>query len=150
MKQPLPHTRWKVKRRKLNRSILISLAAMGLTALILTATSCSALWAQQHVLIPTLRQAWRHIVVDVDAGLQKLDDGAAAAVLRAKKRMDEALFTGEAAAILLVNWKILAQAAEIGIAARVASGLIGPDVAESLRERLRQFGAALAAISARL
>lgn len=126
--------------------------ALGLVVLAALA-ACAGTAAREHTLLPAMRLAWpgvqaavaRGITTGLEAQSQTLTAAAAAELTTATREMKAALETGEAGQVAAasVMWPALEALAFTGIDARVRAGEIGSGVAESLRERVRQFSLAL-------
>ena len=108
---------------------------LGLLAALLIA-ACAGTTARTEVLLPAMRQAWVGIRPAVDRHITSIDDLAHNQALMAA---DSALQTGEPVSFAGVAWQLIDESHEADVARRLASGEIGPGVAESLRERLTQF-----------
>lgn len=113
---------------------LAALVAMSLFA------ACAGTAARQNVLLPALADTWANgIRVQVVREAAQADySGAAVAVVAA----DAALAAGDPPKVAAVNWAILELVAAADIERMLATGQIGPIVAESLRGRLVDFTAA--------
>lgn len=98
----------------------MKLAAALVLSLVLGCASPDALWAAVDSAMPTVAA----------------QAGAAAGPLRSAVERRETKF-------LLAYWAQAFPAARASIDARLAAGEISPDVADSMRETLAQFGAAL-------
>lgn len=110
-------------------------------ALFMIAAACAGTTARAEVLLPALRQAWAGIRGGVERELVVAPDAAGTAALAGA---DAALRSGDQIAVAAVAWPVLDALAMADITRRTAAGQIGPGVAESWRERLRQFAAARA------
>lgn len=106
---------------------------------LLVLVACAGAIAREEVQLPSMRMAWSNVRAQVADQLLHAPDAAATATLAAA---DQALDTGDATAIAAVDWETIEAAAEVSIRRREKALEIGPAVAESLRERLRQFAAA--------
>jgi hypothetical protein len=117
-------------------------AVWAMTALLLlfgTCSSCAGTAARDNVLLPAMQNDWQSIRTAVDRQVSTVDDLAQRQALAAA---DAALQTGNPAAIAAVPWQLLDDAHEADVVRRIAAGEISPGVADSLRERLRQFAIA--------
>lgn len=104
--------------------------------LLLILVACAGAAARQNLLLPSMQQAWVGVRAQVADQLLHVEDSATTAELAGA---DAALQTGDAVAVAAVDWPRIDAAAEASIERRVQAQDIGPAVAESLRERLRQF-----------
>lgn len=109
-------------KRHLNR-LYIS-AALALVA-------CAGITARQDVLLPAIAGAWPAVRAEAVLGDPQVEPIAAQA--------DTALQAGDKIRIGAVPWAQIQAAATAGIAAKVTAGAVTAGVAESLRERDRQF-----------
>lgn len=107
--------------------------------LLLVLVACAGASARAEVQLPSIHMAWSSVRAQVADQLLHAPDSVAAETLAAA---DQAVDTGDATAIAAVDWKTIDAAAEASIRRREQAQEIGPAVAESLRERLRQFAAA--------
>jgi hypothetical protein len=116
--------------------------AVAIAVLAVMVAGCAG-WrqeARERALSPAVEQAWPGVRQDALLGVTEPSDSAAIETL------DQALASGdgaEASRVAAVVYPEVARLASIGIERQVAEGTIGPNVAESKRERLRLFGAAL-------
>ena len=108
-------------------------------ALFLIAAACAGTTARTEVLLPAMQQAWPPIHDAIERELAVAPDAAGTAALAGA---DAALQSGDPIAVASVAWAVLDALHEADATRRVDLGQIGPGVAESLRERLRQFAAA--------
>lgn len=114
--------------------ILFPLLAMLVAA-------CAGTAARQKVLLPSLRNAWPPIRVQVEreAGASESVDVVAPVVAAA----NSALAVGDPVLVGAVDWPLLERLADGDVQRRVDDGTITIGIAESLRERLAQFHSAL-------
>lgn len=110
-------------------------AALALLVLV----SCAGATARQQVLLPAMRTAWPPIREVVETELQQAPDSATTAAVAAA---ESALQAGTSTAVTSVAWPLIDTAHESGLVRSVQAGAIGPGVADSLRERAKQFAAA--------
>lgn len=97
----------------------------------LALVACAGITARQDVLLPAISGAWPAVRAEAVLGDPKVEPSAAAA--------DAALASGDKTKIAAVGWSALQMAAQAGVAAKVTAGTVSAGVAESLRERQRQF-----------
>lgn len=126
---------------------------MNLTNLVafavLVLASCAGRRSQESALLPPVRDAWPSVRVDFDHGVEvgvaagTLTPPAASDLTRTADLLGDALSAGDLVGVRLTPWQPLEDWTEEGIADKLRAGLIGPGVAESLRERLRNFAEAL-------
>lgn len=121
-------------------------AAMLLGALFFGgSSSCTAAKAREAVLTPAVQTAWVSISKDVARGVEDarsdgdLSEGDEARVARFGAEITSGLVTRG-------QWPLVEPFALRGIQDAVDDGDIGVGVAGSLRERLHNFGAAIAAL----
>jgi hypothetical protein len=107
--------------------------------LLLVLVACAGAIAREEVQLPSMQMAWSNVRAQVADQLLHAPDDSTTATLAAA---DQALATGNATALAAVDWEAIEAAAEVSIRRREQAQEIGPHVAESLRERLRQFSAA--------
>lgn len=103
--------------------------------------ACAGATARTEVLLPAMRQAWPPIRVAIERELVVAPDSTGSAALAGA---DAALQSGDPIAVAAVAWPVLDAMAQSDTTRRVDLGQIGPGVADSLRERLRQFASARA------
>lgn len=117
---------------------------------LLVLSACAGTAARNETLLPAIRNAWTGVQADstsgIHAALTAAEITAEAAIAAHKSIADAgtALEVGDVIAVASVPWTSITGFAERGITARVMSREIGPGVASSLRERLRQFRDGLA------
>lgn len=111
----------------------------ALTIVVLAMTACAGSQARQTILTPALQQA----LVSIEA--QALAGGATEAQVEA---LSDALESGDRVGAAAA-WPAVRAAAEADIESRLQSGVIGPGVAESHRERLRNFEEGVIALGRR-
>jgi hypothetical protein len=115
-----------------------SLMHARISALVLLAslTACPSAGdtARQKALLPAMRMAWTNVKLDLERGIPPVPEQIAV--------LSGALDTGTTAAFkrALADWPTAAAAANAGFDARIAAGELTTGTAESLRERLRNFG----------
>lgn len=120
---------------------------MSLGLLVLAA--CSGLSARQEALLPAMRLAWPGVETDVRNGLyeaaldQSLESFDSAMKRLELDRLGEGLAEGNPAVIGSVAWSPLEEIGNFGLTQRVSRNEISAGVADSLRERLRNFGEGL-------
>lgn len=105
---------------------------IALPILFLLAWACVGTQAREHALMPALRASLPHITAAIERGAA----GDPATLGRAAD-LKTAVETGAVQGFL---WSPLEAPAQAGIRARAAASEIGPGVAESLIEEVRQFG----------
>ena len=111
-----------------------------------TCSSCAGAAARANVLLPAMQADWQSIRVAVDRQVATVDD---LAQRQAVVAADAAMATGDPVAIAAVPWPLLDDAHEADVVRRIAAGEISPGVADSLRERLRQFAIARTTLTTR-
>lgn len=99
----------------------------------LALAACAGITARQDVLLPAIKGAWPQVRAEAVLG------GPSATIEPVAAAADAALATGDKAQIAAVRWSVLQAAAQAGVATKVTSGEVSAGVAESLRERQRQF-----------
>lgn len=107
-------------------------------------SGCAGLSARQKVLLPTLQMAWTPISADISLGISMLPAESQPALYTAQNEFAIALNNGDAQKMNLIPWTPLQEAAISGIEKRTTDGAISPGVAESLKERVRNFTTARA------
>lgn len=112
--------------------------------LLLATTSCIASKARENSLLPAMNLAWPGVRADVERGIEDaVQDGELAdriVIDFEVVKLDEALKSGLASDFRSVSWlETLEPYGRRGIEDRVADGEMSDMVAESLRERLRNF-----------
>ncbi len=115
-------------------------AAFLALLLIFVAGACAGARARENVLIPSMAVAWPGIEADARVGVEAL--GAAnvpAGALQALDAMAPALESKDPVQVLSVNWPMVEPLALTGIAERLRRKEVGPNGAESLRNRVLQF-----------
>ncbi len=130
----------------MNRLILSVALVVGLL------TSCLSSRARDEGLLPVARMAWGSSQVGVRADIERgvsdaVEDGELAdpAGLNATiASLDAALAAGDRTQLVTVTWASLEPYGQRGIQDRIDDGEMDPMVALSLRERLKNFGFALA------
>lgn len=132
--------------RKLVAYALISAAflfeAVPTIVLATLAVNCTASVVEQETLLPAMRAAWPAVREDVEVAIETLPERD---VRRSQlDAMGAALDAGDRATLASAPWAELEQLAGVGIRTRVTRAEIGPGVAASFEERLRNFSAALA------
>lgn len=120
------------------RTLLLPLFALLIAA-------CAGTAARQKVLLPSLRNAWPPIRVQVEreAVASEIADVVAVVVTAA----NSALAVGDPALVGAVDWPLLERLADGDVQRRQEEGAITEGVATSLRERLVQFHSALVTYS---
>lgn len=113
----------------------------ALLSLLLLTAACAGTIARENALLPALRGAWAGIKVQVERELAITPDATATAAVVAA---DAALQSGDAVAVVAVDWPRIEALAEADIVRRMVAGQIGPGVAVSLRGRLAEFAEARA------
>lgn len=102
---------------------------------LLLLVACAGAAAREDVQLPSMQQAWANVRAQIADQLIQAPNDSTTATLAAA---DAALATG-GVSVATVDWATLDAAAEACIDRREAAQDIGPDVADSLRERLKQF-----------
>lgn len=116
---------------------------------LLPLASCIGAKVDQHTLFPAAHLAWPAVENDLHRGLADAqEDGdlapsEAGALHEDGERLELALLTRDRAALRTVVWVPLQAFADRGIQDKLADGEIGPGVANSLREQLVNFTAAI-------
>lgn len=108
----------------MKRHRIVTFAALAFVA-------CTGIKARQDVLLPAIQAAWPAVRAEAMLGDPKVEPVAVQA--------DTALQAGDKAAIGAVPWPLLQTAATAGISDKVTAGTVSVGVADSLRERDRQF-----------
>ena len=122
-----------------------SMKNLLLVALMVAATpSCLSQRARDEALLPAMNLAWTGVRADLERGLDDaVEDGDLvdrASLDLLVVQLEEALDSGSRGQLLLVPWaSTLLPYAERGIQDRIDDGQMSDMVAESLRERLRNF-----------
>lgn len=121
--------------------------------LVLGMTSCIASKARENSLLPAMNLAWTGVRADIDRGIaDAVEDGDLQDRIEVDfevVKLDEALKSGLASDFRAVSWlDTLEPYGRRGIEDRVADGEMSDMVAESLRERLRNFTAGFAQMTA--
>ncbi|MEY5098845.1 MAG: hypothetical protein RJA36_1564 [Pseudomonadota bacterium] len=98
---------------------------------LLLLAACAGTAARQNLLLPALVSTWAHIKVQVLRNTPALEPAADAA--------SQALEVGDPTQIAAVDWASLEMAAADDTEKRLQAGLIGLNVAVSLRNRLADF-----------
>lgn len=109
-------------------------------------TSCLSQRARDQALLPAMSLAWVGVRADLERGLaDAVEDGDLldqAPLDGLVAQLDAALDSGSRAQLVLIPWEsTLLPYAERGIQDRIDDGEMSDLVAESLRERLRNFTA---------
>jgi len=112
---------------------------------LLLAMGCAGNKARDEAGFRALKVAWPAVKAEVDYGVNLMEANGlppseVAIARQAVVEFSGAVERGDRGAILVAAWLTLQGTAEYGIRARAASGEIGPGVADSLLERLNQFG----------
>jgi len=127
-----------------SQTIIPCLAAVA-TLLIM---SCAGIEVREKALTPAMRIAYVSISVDVERGISaSLELGVmtvtTAGSLRAEStKLADALAGTNRYAVIAIDWPGLRLMALRGIDDRLSTGELGPNGAESFRERIRNFDAA--------
>lgn len=121
--------------------------------LAITMSSCIASKARENSLLPAMNLAWPGVEADVNRGIaDAVEDGDLADRIEIDFeviKLDEALKSGLASDFRTVSWlDTLEPYGRRGIEDRVADGEMSDMVAESLRERMRNFTAGFMQMSA--
>jgi hypothetical protein len=123
---------------------------IALVVLALAASACAGAKAREHVLLPAVRMAWPAVQDDVLRGIEDgIADGELTSmqVAELQSRTFHLGMTITASydpdAFAVAGWNTLEPWAHRGIQDRVDDHEIGPGVAESFRERVLNFSAAI-------
>jgi len=125
----------------------IALLLLLVVSLAAFAPACVAPRTEGIALFQPAQLAWPDVKSDLEAGYADgVSEGtlttSAADALRAESpKMEAALEERSADKLRLVPWRTMHPWAERGIDAKLSRGEIGPNVAESFREHLRNFDA---------
>ena len=110
-----------------------NLLSRPMAAFLVLAAACAVAKTADSVLLPAVREAWADVRTEAARG------GAAEGTILA---FDRSLGMGDYV-VLPTMWTRVAPAVLEDIQRRTNTGEIGPGVADSLRERVRMFGASL-------
>lgn len=123
-----------------------SVFLMGLLLIGAGCSGCAGLNARQKVLLPTMQVVWPNVRVTAERGVEALPPEGRTEALATLDLFGAALTAGTEEGIAHVHpsWIQISAWADNGIDARVEAKEIGPGVALSLKERVRQFNDALA------
>lgn len=120
---------------------------------ILFSTSCAGTAARSNALMPAIQQAWPGVKQDVDNGVaavaDQLDDATKQSIADSEGRLDAGIKSGDRSKVSRDDWGNIRMFVGVGLGDQVSKGLLGPDVAESLMERTRQFDAAVTLLNAK-
>lgn len=116
------------------------LAALSLLLVAACSGGCAGAQARSEVLWPTVKNVWPRVKQDVERGA---GTPIPAPIQTSIDRLDAAIAADNWRQLDDVDRGILTNAAALGIRDRVDAEEISEGVAESLRERLRQFSDAL-------
>jgi hypothetical protein len=116
--------------------------------LAITMTSCIASKARENALLPAMNLAWPGVHADIERGVADAQLPDRSMVDFEIVKIEVALDSGLAADFRVVSWGVLEPFGQRGINDRIADGEMSEMVAESLRERLRNFGVGLSKMSA--
>lgn len=123
---------------------------LPLFALAFVLLACAGIHARETVLMPTMSQAWSTVISKhVELAATAMPEEEANVIREKNAAMQAALDSGDRYQVRGADWLALRVAATAGIASRVASGEIGPGVADSIRETLNQFDADFVKLGAR-
>lgn len=118
--------------RPQRRSDLVFFLLLAMAGIVVgQCAGCTGIKARQEILLPALVAAWPSVRAEAVLGDATIEPTATSA--------DAAFESQDKAQIALVKWSLIQAAATAGIAAKVQSGTVSAGVAESLRERDRQF-----------
>lgn len=118
-----------------------------LLSLLLCLPACLGTMARQNSLLPAARMAWPGVRADVERGVADALEHGDLVSDAGPHVLIQAVEDGlEAGNVRAVSWAVLQPYGARGIDDRVIDGEIHPLVAESLRERLRNFSYAIATL----
>ncbi len=100
--------------------------------------------ARDQTLLPAIMTASSAIEADALRGVEEMPDGSQVSAGMALSDFMIALKSEVVPADIMDLWPAVAAICEIGYEARIAAGEISNGVADSFRERVTQFGLALA------
>lgn len=133
------------------RKILAAFIAIILSAFAFaSAPGCVGEQSRQTVGVPALVLAHEGVAKDAQAGIATLPANEQAGAVATLAAFTAAIQSKDTAVIrtdAVVRWPHVKAWAEAGITDRKTRGLIGPGVAESLRERVKQFDLTLAKVA---
>lgn len=121
------------------------LLAVALAAI----ASCTSPHAKQSALAPVLQNVWPRVELDISRGiLDAQEDGEAVSGAHgARESLSRAVGRGVISQVDVSAWIVLEPFGYRGVQDRVDDGEMAEAVAESLRERIRQFGRGLQAMT---
>lgn len=112
-----------------------------LTLLLLAA--CAGNKARQEALFPAVQMVWPNVKADIQRGIDVAGLADDTVLLGQIEQIDNAVDNDNYFLLYGVAWSVLEPYGQAGIADRVATGEVHPLVADSLKERLKNFGASL-------
>ena len=136
--------------RETRRGLLaIGLLVLGTILFVCAFSSCAGTTARENVLFPAVKLAWTGVKADVDRGLSvtQMTEGAALSFSLAETKLDTAIQGDDRTKVSVDDWNLLQPFAWQGVDDRLAKNEVGPNVAESLRERIVQFNRSIRALN---
>jgi len=125
--------------------IVLAVSAFAVAAMTPLA-GCAGGKARENVLVPAVAASADGLELDARTGVDSLPEAEQAAASDVLDRFMEAVRSADTVQLQTVGvalWPQVESLALAGIEAMLARGEIGPFVAESLRERVRNMGAAI-------
>lgn len=126
--------------------LCLILMAAPVAVVVAPTTGCTSVKAREHVLIPALQIAASGLEVDAQRGALTLPSEQQGAAMSTIANFFNIIRSGDEDRIrmdAIVSWGRVQELIESGIVDQLAKQEVGPNGAESLRERSRKFDAAL-------